>query len=214
MSTHLTPINFSSSPPYIFIHIPKTGGSSIAHSLNIKKSSHATALEARKKLYWWQYRRSFKFALVRNPWDRFLSLYNYARMPENLYHSAINPEKSLYGKHQDYDLLKNASLEDCARYLMEGKLKHSNIWNHWQPQVNWLLNKHGKIDLDYIGRFEDIQNEINYIFKKLKIHATIQHLNASRPINQKSYKEAFTEKSKEIIFNFYQKDIQLFNYQF
>lgn len=165
MATQFSSINYYSKPRYVFVHIPKTAGSSISKLIGIDNPTHLTAMQYRERLGWIKFNLYFRFTVVRNPWDRFLSLYNYARMPKSKYHSSINPEQALYGKHQDFDLLKNASFEDCAHYLIENKLKHSHIWNHWQPQVNWILNKRGKIQVNFIGRFENLDQDILKIKK-------------------------------------------------
>src|SRR5690606_29215530 len=87
------------------------------------------------------------FGIVRNPYERFLSLYNYARMEISYYHNNINPKATPYGRHLDYDLLKNASLKECAKYLEDGKLQHDRAWNHWFPQYTWLYNESGTASL-------------------------------------------------------------------
>lgn len=57
---------------YVFIHIPKTGGTSIRDALDMwPTSKHLTAREWRE-----MYPESsgqFSFAFVRNPWDRLIS---------------------------------------------------------------------------------------------------------------------------------------------
>ena len=70
---------------FVFIHIPKTGGSSI-ETLFLGKPQrrwapeinhyfqHATAAELRNRLMNRDnFDRYFKFAFVRNPWDRIVS---------------------------------------------------------------------------------------------------------------------------------------------
>jgi len=209
----ITIINYH---PYkiLFIHIPKTAGTSISDALGFKNSTHATIQEARVKIAWLRFKIAYKFAFVRNPWDRFLSLYRYAKMPESKYHSSINPEKAVYGKHLDYDLLQNASLEQCAHYLLEGKLKHDTGWNHWQPQINWLQDKKGKIPLNFIGRYETLETDFRTIQKKLKITKNLGHINPSSREKKDNYQTYYNENTKKIIADFYKKDIDYFNYTF
>ena len=106
--------NISYSSKFIFIHVPKNAGTSIHKSVGLDKSIHVTLKQYIKLLGKEQYESMFSFAFVRNPFSRFISLYNYARMDESYYHSAIKPEEAIYGKHMDCDSLKNASIEDAA----------------------------------------------------------------------------------------------------
>ena len=62
----------------IFIHVPKAGGNSIKKIIGISGGGHCTILDYeifdKHKFYVY-----FKFAFVRNPWDRFLSAYTYLK---------------------------------------------------------------------------------------------------------------------------------------
>ena len=61
---------------YIFIHINKTGGSSIERALDLR-FEHMTAREKRVDVGPRRWQTAFKFAFVRNPWARALSHYRY-----------------------------------------------------------------------------------------------------------------------------------------
>lgn len=199
---------------FLFIHIPKTGGTSIANAfgLDSTRKGHVTIQEAQSMLETNVYKNYYKFCIVRNPIDRFISLYNYARMEESFYHSVINPEKALDGKHQDYDILVSATLDEAVQYLIQGKLVHSkNSWNLWQPQWKWILDSEEHIGVDFIGRYENIQNE----FKKITNHLgyneiKLPHFNRSKTQNKKniSISDTAINRLKE----YYNRDFELFNY--
>ncbi|MFO8053169.1 MAG: sulfotransferase family 2 domain-containing protein [Candidatus Omnitrophota bacterium] len=70
---------------FIFLHIPKTAGSSVAATLkrNLNKNdlllcphTKAVRLKLTAKDKWKDY---FKFTFVRNPWDRMVSAYFFLR---------------------------------------------------------------------------------------------------------------------------------------
>lgn len=197
---------------FIYIHIPKNAGSSLSKALNFSHITHATIRQVQKVVDHYEFDHYFKFCFVRHPYDRFLSLYNYARMPESMYHSAIAPEKARCGKHFDYELLKDASLEDCANYLVEGKLKHDDSWFHWQPQYEWLINDKGVIAVDFIGRFERLNEDFNELKARLHINTSLQHINLSSTIDD-SYEQYYNSATKRIIYDYYKRDFELFNYQ-
>jgi len=66
----------------IFVHIPKTAGSSIEYILGIGGSCHATstALKACKPD---MYQTALSFTIIRNPLDRVISMYDYAKAGGN-----------------------------------------------------------------------------------------------------------------------------------
>lgn len=206
-------INVNIEQSVIFIHIPKNAGSSISEAFGFKHVNHSTYLQLEAVVGESDIRDFYTFTFVRNPYDRFISLYHYARLTESKYHSSINPDKAMYGKHLDYDLLKDADVKDCAIYLIEGKLKHDNSWLHWQPQVNWLKDKNGEILIDFVGRYENLEVDYHKIAKRLGIDAELKHHNKSRN-NHSSYRDLFDKDTKKIIEEYYEEDLNAFNYDF
>jgi len=203
--------NINCEKGFIFIHIPKNAGTSVSNALGILKSKHQFAKQY-KDLLGWRYSFYFTFCFVRNPWDRFLSLYNYARLDESYYHSAVNPENAMYGKHEDYDRLKNATLNQCAHLLLEGKLTHDKYWNHWQPQSNWIYDDNGKKIVDFIGSVEQIEKEFAFVTKKIKSNVSIHKLNVSS--KNLDYRSAFDSETIKIVSKYYAVDIENFKYKF
>jgi hypothetical protein len=159
------------------------------------------------------YLRRFSFAFVRNPWDRFLSLYRYARLEESRYHSAIDPESAPYGKHQDYDLLCDASVEDCARFLVEGRLRHDDFINHWRPQSDWLTGDDGTVLVDFVGRVESIDTSFQTIARRLDLDTDTLPM-TNRSSDADGYRSAFTDVARDIVAEHYQEDIERFGYSF
>lgn len=208
------PGNIDYSNKYIFVHIPKNAGTSVYRALGFTHTFHATALEYRNALSK-TYDDFFSFCFVRNPFDRFLSLYNYARLDESYYHSAINPSKTIYGKHLDYDILVNASLEQAADLLLEGKLRHDNAWNHWRPQMDWILDEENNVIVNYIGRVEDIRMDFQNVCNILKLPAgnELSLLNTSN--NKKTdYRQLITSTMREKLEFYYKADFDFLGYSF
>lgn len=196
----------------LFIHIPKNAGTSINSLLGQDYPSHIKASEIVEENGQNFLQNFFSFGIVRNPFERFLSLYNYARMEISYYHNNLFPEKSIYGKHLDYDLLKSASIAECAIYLKEGKLKHDEAWNHWNPQITWLYdNENNKCLVDKIYRLEnldELKRDLNRRGFKFK---TFPNLNQSKRHN---YQDLIDLKSRKILEDYYKDDLEIFNYEF
>ena len=101
----------------IFIHIPRTSGTSIesAFDLNMDKEGdkHLRASEIKKKTGSDKWNSYFKFSIVRNPWERFASMYS---MP---FFRKINrlSGKSIDYFFDNYYLPSHESCISCSEYL-------------------------------------------------------------------------------------------------
>lgn len=197
---------------FIFIHIPKTGGTSIARALNIVPKGHITTNQVKKIIHNDIYESYFKFCFVRNPIDRFISLYKYARMLESYHHSN---SKSMNGtrmksRHEDYELLKNSNINDCVNHLINNRLKHDWRYNLWQPQINWIKNDKEGLDVDFIGKYENIEDDFNIILHRLNLpKINLPQLNLSKKEN---IKHDLNKDMKKELLNFYRVDYEKFNY--
>ena len=188
----------------IFIHIPKTAGSSIEHLLrdegkyeldfigvrNGRSTHHYMGIELKmilKELYPTYY----KFSFVRNPYDRLISEYFWCR---------INNVGNKFNKTFDEFL-------DYVEDVIKNKKFFKPIENdHFIPQYSFLFfNK--KLLVNNIFKYEDLENVTPLIKKRLKIKTVLQHLN-------KSVKNeiTLTQEQKDRIYNLYQIDFQTFNY--
>lgn len=193
----------------LFIHIPKNAGTSICHSFNIENPTHITSKEIIKCYGSNHFNKHFTFAIIRNPLDRFLSLYNYSRMDRSYYHNNLIPEKSKFGKHLDYEILKNSTISEAINLLLEGKLMHDHAWNHWMPQHKWVCNDKGEILVDRVYRL----GELEYLIKDLKNIGinfnSFPKLNTSQTSKFKIHLSALDE---EKLIDFYYQDFQIFNF--
>ena len=71
------------------------------------------------------------------------------------------------------------------------------------------INK--KNTIDFIGRFENLETDWNYICNKLRVDNKLKFLYST---NHKPYYEYYDSESIEIINKFYTNDIKTFNYEF
>jgi hypothetical protein len=205
------PTNVDLHRGFAFVHIPKNAGTSINRSLGIPCVGHHTAAALRRVLGK-AYDELLSFAVVRNPWDRFVSNYFYARMPESLYHSTMpGSEKA---RNIYYDMLTNASLLDCARLLAEGKFDTDHQhWNHWRPQTYWLRGDDGRTLVKRLIRFEQLERDLDALGKELGIRFDVPHLNRTdRPT--RSYAQLLDRETAKLVADYYRSDIEMFDYAF
>ena len=199
-------INISDKYKCIFIHIPRSAGSSIKEALSLPGRGHPTYQYYMKNFpsKWAFYT---KFTVVRNPWDRIVSAYTYAKMWKSYWHN------TRMGPHPDYQLIHNKCFEKCCEILLNQRhlLRHEA----WAPQYFWIMTKKNNDDLlviDHILRYENLEDDF------LKLCSAIGIKNLSLPIVNESIREKYTqyhtEKTKKIVETLFFKDIQMFNYTY
>ena len=81
-----------------------------------------------------------------------------------------------------------------------------------RPQVYWLKNFEGKINLDYIGKFEEIEE----VFKEISRNLSITNINFPHEKKSKKvdYKICYDDKSIDLVTKYYNEDLIFFNYKF
>ncbi|MDW5287885.1 sulfotransferase family 2 domain-containing protein [Formosa sp. PL04] len=199
----------------VFIHIPKNAGTAIYKNLGLDNSNHRTVKQYISLFGEKNYDDMFSFAFVRNPFSRFISLYNYSRMDVSYYHNNINPEKAIYGYHMDYEILKNKSLEEAAILLKEGRLQHNPPHVQWNPQSFWLKDNENKLNVKYLGRLEDLEFDMRNIYNLIGF----EHSREVNQINSSSgskldYRKLINPSTRQILEEYYKEDLEFFNYDF
>jgi len=198
----------------IFIHIPKTAGGSL-ETLILKKYFDCQKMPyydpRRKELLalngrWTQHdsiyqtikerkvnqEDYFKFCFVRNPWDRAVSEYFYIKKMKGCSCKENNiPE----------------TFEDWCRKGMPCAWE-----SHTNPQIDFIMDKNKKNIMDFIGRFENLEKDVQVIFNKFKIKGKLQKLNASN--KRYHYSNYYSDYTRDLIKEKYSEDINYFNYYF
>lgn len=188
----------------IFIHIPKNAGTAITNSIHCEFSDQGHhGVGHYQNYYPQQWIDYLKFAVVRNPWDRVVSNYEYARMEQSYWHSSNKP----HATHFDYHTLKNISFEDCVNLLYRDRqsLKHQG----WGSQLFWIKDKLGNISVDKIFRYEKLDDDEEFI----SIVPDLKKINLS-PKSSESYKDYYTDELVNKIAEIYSEDIKKFNYDY
>ncbi len=193
----------------IFFHNPKAAGTTINKMLgdHILKYGHIVVHNF-KQVSPGLFRDCFKFVIVRNPWDRFVSTYTYAKQENNIYHDNINPKKGMFGKHPDYDIVSKINFEEYVQLFLNNqkKLEHQGL-----REQHLYTHIHDELAVDIILEYENLQNDVNtfcdlLIIKRVEL---TQH-NVSR---KGDYHEYYTKESWNAVKKIYAKDIELFGYE-
>jgi hypothetical protein len=138
-----------------------------------------------------QYAQYYKFSFVRNPWARTWSWYRNVSRDDWM--------------SQVYGLNGQISFGEFARRFV-GK-------RHLKTQTYWLKNTSGKIDLDFIGRFERLEEDFDQVTAALGLADTsLPHvLKAKEKVD---LEEVYDESTRRLVQEAYSEEIELFGYSF
>lgn len=202
---------------FIFIHIPKTGGSSIEEALSLEGFQHNThAFYSDEK-----YNQYFKFSVVRNPWDKMVSDYEWM----------INDYLFLNGLPAPFPLLKQIFIGRGFNFFVKALLEYSYLdlvrekpelanyrsekWFH----MHFATHRQRQIDflepierINFVAKFENLQGDFDEICEMINLpKQTLPHKNKTR---RKQYRHYYDKESHDLVQKFYEKDINYFGYQF
>lgn len=145
------------------------------------------------------FKNYFKFSVVRNPFSRCVSEYFwYKRMKSNV----LSFKQWVNTKLQD--LIENSTRIDNEYPKV---LKMHNL-----EQFKFVYNELNESMVDYICKFENLQQDFNIVCDKIGIpRQQLPHVNKSK---HKHYTEYYDDETREIVAKKYAKDIEYFRYKF
>lgn len=183
----------------LFIHIPKTGGTSIANGLFGDFSGHAYLYEfyIANKIYTKDF---YKICVVRNPFDRLVSAYSHLS------------QKNIRSENRDLLNYFNIKSFDDLIFCLNDPKKWRVFQNTilmLRPQCEFIY--HQQIKMDKIYRFENFNDIQSHLKTELDIDINLNHLNSTK---RKNYKEYYNDFSISVVEKIYKKDLEMFNYTF
>lgn len=182
----------------IFIHIPKTAGSAVAQSLFDAPSRHDP---------YWVYKTVnaskfgayFKFAFVRNPWDRLVSSYEYLSAGGNDLQDRVWAARHM------------PRYPDFGSFVRKGLTEPGiRSWMHFVPQTDFILDRTGRLMVDFLGRFENLEEDFRAVASRLNSGARLETANASQ---RRPFQSYYDQDTARIVRNVYARDIEVLGYQ-
>ncbi|WP_156502156.1 sulfotransferase family 2 domain-containing protein [Erythrobacter sp. HI0063] len=182
----------------IFIHNPKTGGRSIAKLFDFDDSepfrfAHISPVVIRKKFFQSDWNNFFSFCFVRNPWRRYVSLYNFQRSAT--YAAMMN---------------NNFSSTIARHFLLNEWIEYNTL----SPQkANWfgVDQKLWWSGVTKAFRFEEIDRAHSELAHKFNLSNFLPHENAS-PLSESPDVDRLSDRSKDIIAELDRETIDEFGY--
>jgi chondroitin 4-sulfotransferase 11 len=179
---------------YVFIHINKTGGSSVEKALGFP-FQHKTALTLRSEIGVRRWAERFSFSVVRNPWDKVASHYH---------HRVRTNQSGLRDSPIDFnEWVKRAYGERDPRYYDREDM--------FMPQTDWLCDDTGAIIVDFVAKFENLEEDFRTICDVLGRTATLSHLKRSA---NRDYRNVYDDAAIHIVRGHFADDIANFGYEF
>jgi len=206
---------------YIFVHIPKTGGTSLSLALEARAKrddlligdtpkaqrrrnrlkdikitgrlwKHSTLADIDGLLPSQAFDDLFTFCLVRNPWDRVVSYYHWLRA-QNFAHRSV-----LLAKSRDFDgFLHDRDLQESLRLT---------------PARSYMTDATGKERCRLYIRLEVFEHDALPLFDHLGFKVSLPHVNASARASD--YRSYYDPARAEIVANCCAEDIARFDYRF
>jgi hypothetical protein len=197
---------------FIFVHIPKTGGTSIEYALDQYNDTDNTNIKSvngdpynknhikHKHLFLKGYIKKYsdvrenteayyKFTIIRNPWDRIASHYHFFKRTNHIH---------------------KGSFEGFVNYFCN-KIHRGWKCKDFAPIMDYITVD-GILAVDFIGKFETVQEDFNTICDRIGIpRQNLPHINNSK---HKHYTEYYNNETRAIVAEKYAEDIQRFGYEF
>lgn len=199
---------------FLFVHVQKTAGTSLTRLLDpyalqppgsrLNKLGsdlmlvrdwrrhyfriHAPLKRAQRLIPAEDYAGLFKFAFVRNPWDRLVSWYAYLLKDTS---------------HRRHHRVAAGTFEEFARAELERPDR-----SQW-----WMIeDRTGAMGLDYVGRFENLAADFAEVSSRLRLPAAVlprENVSARKP-----YQEYYSQKLAALVRERWAPEIEAFDYRF
>lgn len=185
----------------IFVHIPKCAGVAINRTIFGNLAGGHTTLDEYLNIFEPERIASyFKFTVVRNPWDRVVSAYFFLKS------GGIGQEDHTGFRKEFGD---SPGFNDFVRNWVN----KTNIWrwHQFRPQYHYMLEKRGKVHLDFVAFLENIDSDFAHIVDRIGLGCTLSKSNKS---DHSSYMDYYDEESRNIVADAYAEDIRMLGYTF
>jgi hypothetical protein len=135
-----------------------------------------------------EFKSFFKFAFIRNPFDRFISYCAFMTRDDGEFER--DPQRVM------------------REIVADPPLGHVLF----QPQHTFVTDAAGALLSDYVGRVEDMQTSYDEICARIGIPTTaLERVNASK---RGGYREYFNQDLIDGVAKLYARDLELFGYEF
>ena len=192
---------------FIYIHVPKTAGTSFEHTqlLDGSTNKHYPISHYNGETYAVDINDYYKFSFVRNPYTRYVSaVVNHILNPRSV-------ELDIDDKGLQINVLKVPRTElifGFSEFTHKQLNENINKMTVLKPQYTFL-----EIDdimvMDFVGRFENLQDDWMYVSTKLGGYEELGHHIKGATLNYDCF---YTKELRDIVYKAYERDFATFEY--
>jgi hypothetical protein len=190
----------------VFIHVPKAAGTSLNEALYGRFIGHPHALDVRR----WapaDVKALPSFSVVRNPWDRLVSAWRFARQGRGqgeTYRAGMwHPERYQGPEFETFECFVQDWLARRNVRKLDGV---------FQPQSLFLCDKAGRLLVDHVGRLDDLRP--TFAFVEARAGAMPALGQANRSGDGVDYRTFYTPDLTKLVGEIYADDVERFGYRF
>ena len=160
---------------------------------------------------------TYSFAFVRNPWDWLVSWYSFVKF------SKTSPDRRGPWRHALEPMIKDLSFESYIRWithehglsLLPSRQKSSLAGKLPVLQSDWLTDADGKQMIDFVGRFENLQTDLRTALAGQPwASLAIERLPRLNESRRRNYQSYYTSETRELVAQYFAADIERFGYRY
>lgn len=222
---------FSDEHKCIFVHVPKTGGSSIENILQMDRTKnlyhrrnkidgvspqHLPINSIRKQIGEEKYKNYFKFCFFRNPWDKMVSEFFYRKAqndwPRN--NEALSKMSwDTFNEFLDNIFVKSKDIEDWD------EVRKTEFDGHLEPQLSFIGdieiigNYQGirHLQMNFVGFYESLQRDFDFLMEK-HLNKSVKELPRVNVGSHLHYTHYYNDTTRRLVEEAYKEDIQANHY--
>jgi hypothetical protein len=167
------------------------------HRLGTKFPRHAKAIAAKEMLPKDLYDALFKFAFVRNPWDLQVSSFHHIR----------RERPHVMQGHEDFASFLRWKLDADRPYQY-------HIDTSIELQSDYLVDLHGNLIVDFVGRYERLQDDFGEACRRIGIRVPELPHRRQATDRRQDYRSYYTGDTAALVAARFAPDIDRFGYRF